>query len=164
MNIRCLSVHGCLVTPHSHSMYFGDDLMPEADAQNGHVAAGSSHKFLTDACLCRSTGAGRQHNVCWIHRQERLNGHLIIANNPNLDRRIDHTDAVHEIPRERIVIVDEQQHRGKVASQAALRRGPCAGDAVLSHHEEVFGDRIGQPLVITVDPALYPLQKVVRAL
>ncbi len=157
VNVGSLAMHGAIVPADSHAVHLRDDLMSKAHSEHWDFARCLPHQILADSSLGRRTWAGREHDMARVHRKQRINGLLVVPHNPNLQIRIDHTDAVNEVPCKRVVVVDEKQHAGKVAGRAKLRRGSRPSNSVLRHNKQVFRDRIRKSLIISINSALNPL-------
>src|SRR4030095_11110894 len=93
-------------------------LMTEADAEDWHLARERADQLAGTTGLARCTGAGRDDEM---RRRERAGGarvERVVA--PYRDVRAEHAQALDEVVGEGIVVVDEQDSCGHVASRVAV--------------------------------------------
>src|SRR5690606_5819765 len=100
-----------------------DALMAEADAEHRDAAGECLDHRERDARILRAARARRDHEM---RRRERLrvrHGQRIVAVDVHV--RAEHEERLHEVVRERVVVVDQKQldaHNPSSASSSALRR------------------------------------------
>lgn len=121
MNGAGLAVHGNGVPRDGHAVGISHALMAEADAQDGDAAGEAGDDGGRDAGLFGSAGAGRDDDVRWaattIQGSGLIRGDLVVAHHEHvgigLEGGIDLTEAVDQIPREGVVVVNQENHAGE---------------------------------------------------
>ena len=109
-NLRRLAVNWLIVSLDCHAVRITDRLMTEADTKNWNLAAKKTDEICTDAAFFGRTRTRRNHQPLWIQRTRFIACDRIIANHMDRHRTIEHAEGLHEIPGERVVVVDEEQH------------------------------------------------------
>lgn len=88
----------------------GDGLVPQTHTEDGDAAREGSQQIRTDPGLIRRTRSGRNYQACWCSLDGFLNRNAVIANDLDINARREGAQALHKVPREGIVIIDEQNH------------------------------------------------------
>ena len=103
-------MNGAIVARDTHPMHITNCLMAEADSKNRNLPAKRRDQLARDATLARSARTWRNHEILRAVRNRGRSAHRIIAHDTNLKCAVEHAEGLHEIPSERVVVVDEKQH------------------------------------------------------
>ena len=117
MDFGGLAVHGDDVPLHGHAVQVADGLVAQADAQHGDAPAEVLDHGGGAAGLFGSAGAGGDDEVCWaaatVEPRCFIGGDLVVADDVDFDGRIDLAQPLDKVVREGVVVVDQEDHRGK---------------------------------------------------
>ena len=83
-----------------------DRLVAEAHAEHRHSRAELSDEVDADPCLLGNARAGRHHDRCGIQPRDIGDGQGVVSLDG--DRRTEFPQVLHEVERERVVVVDDQ--------------------------------------------------------
>ncbi len=83
-------------------------LVAEADAKHGDGGAEGLDDVVGEAGFARRTGAGRNEDAGRFQGADLVESDLVIAGNLHLHAQL--AEVLHEVVREAVVIVDDQQH------------------------------------------------------
>src|SRR5436190_4494120 len=104
--------------PHDHAAGgLTDRLMAKTDAEDRQLAEKSLDAFDRNAGFARRAGTGRDNQVAGLFGGDLVASNLIITMDLDFDRRVDFTQPLDEVVGERVVVVDEQDHRAKIGGQ-----------------------------------------------
>ena len=90
--------------------HLANRLMPQTDSQNRHPAGKAPHRITRHARLRRRARTGRNHQMRRCQGGDLVAADLIVAAHKNLHAGSDLAQSLHQIPGERIVVVDQQDH------------------------------------------------------
>ena len=86
-----------------------DRLMSQANPQQRHLARKMADQLDADSGFLRRARAGREHDPFRVHRLHLGGRHLVIA--AHLDLRTQFAQILHQVVGERIVIVEDENHK-----------------------------------------------------
>src|SRR5262249_8178279 len=107
---RRLAVHDPVVAQHLTTKDMPDALMPQTYAQHRYFRSEALDHVVGHTGLARRTRAGRDDDVTWLQFFDLVHAYLIVPMNLQVDSRIQLPQALHQVVRERIVVVDEKNH------------------------------------------------------
>src|SRR3974390_3278121 len=93
--------------------------MSETHAENGNASSERFDHLHGHAGIVGRTGAGRNTQMRRLERSGLFYGDLIVAMHEHLS--VEHQESLHQVVRERVVIIDEEQARSHKPSSAKLR-------------------------------------------
>ncbi len=121
-----LAVHEDVVAFDRKAVHVRHALVPQTDTQDGDAPGEPVDDRRRDARLLGGARARRDHDVRRTAASGQRLGLVgrdpVVARDeeipPQLERRIELAEALHEIPRERVVVVDEKDHATMVGPGA----------------------------------------------
>src|SRR5437899_3274605 len=117
-NLAGLAMHQVLRAHHLAAKSCADGLVAEADSEQRHIslAREMADQFNTDARFLRSAGSGRKQDAFGVHRLDLSDGHFVVA--ANLHLRAQFAKVLDEVVSERIVVIEDEDHKFIVAPAA----------------------------------------------
>lgn len=105
-----LSVHRFRAADDVPAEVLSDRLMSETNAEDRHLARKMLDRRDRNARVLGRSGSGRYYEMRWLEIAfDRLDGHLVISNDAHLGAKL--AEILDEVVCERIVIVDNNEHR-----------------------------------------------------
>jgi len=117
-----LAVHQVFGADDLSAKSCADGLMSEADAKHGNFAGEVADDVDADAGVLRSAGAGRDDDALGMHGCDFGDRHLVIA--AHLDVSAQFSEILDEVVSERVVVVEDEDHRGIVIGGGWQRAEP----------------------------------------
>src|SRR5579884_383957 len=111
-----LAVHDAVGANYSSAECRPDRLMSETDAQYGNFPGKLLDQLNRDSRLVGRAGAGRDHDLARMQFAHLVHGDLIIATNLHLFSGL--ANVLHEIEGERIVVVENEDHKKLLSCSA----------------------------------------------
>ena len=84
--------------------------MAQTDSQKRHLEREPLDNVVGDACLNGRAWSRRNDQVRRMPSLDLVERHLVVADHPQLDRRIDLAEPLNEVVGERIVVIDQKNH------------------------------------------------------
>src|SRR3984893_12512505 len=104
---RCqLAMHGFWRADDLAAKGLADRLMAETNPKNWNGGSRGLDEFEADPGIARSARAGRQHDRVWRRAHNVSHAHLVVAT--HRDVRAERAQAMHQVPGETVVIVDQR--------------------------------------------------------
>ena len=119
LNLAGFAVHQVLRANHLAAKSCANRLVSETDAEQRHIvlvlvlAREMADQFDADAGFLRSTGSGGNDDALRVHRLDLADGHFVVAANLNLGAQF--AKVLDEVIGERIVVIEDEDHRFIVA-------------------------------------------------
>src|SRR4051812_4342387 len=126
----CLAVHQALRLADLAAVGLHDRLMPEAHAERRYSLAEPADDLEARARVGRTTGPGGDDQVARLELLRVVGVDLVVTDHGHLGAEL--LEEVREVVRERVVVVDQEDHAPSASSSAAssaasLRRhSPCS--------------------------------------
>ena len=110
MNGTGLTVHGDVIATNGHAVDITDRLVTKADTESRDAPLEMRKQRAADAGLLRRARAGRDHQVRGGKRLGARDIDGIIADDFDAQARVDLTEALDEVPGERVIVVNQEEH------------------------------------------------------
>ena len=110
MNGAGLAVHCDVITAHGHAMDVTDRLMTKAYAECWDAPLEMRKQRAADTSLLRRARTRRDHQVRGCKRLGTRDVDGIIADDFDAQARVDLTEALDEVPGERVIVVNQEEH------------------------------------------------------
>ena len=108
LNRGGFSVHHAVIHDHIRAEDMTDALMSEADAQRWDLGAECADNFVGQTRFARRTRTRRDKDSVGVQAPNCCESNLIISMNLHVHAHF--SQVLHEVVRERIVVIDDQQH------------------------------------------------------
>ena len=107
---RRLAVHDPFVPHHLAAEHVADALVAQADAERRHRFGEPPDQLVGDARLARRARTRRDDEVRGLQRGHLVRRDLVVANDAQVDVRVELAQALDEVISKGIVVVDEEDH------------------------------------------------------
>ena len=115
-----LAVHHALGPDDCAAKGLHDALVPEANTQDGHLSGQGLDQVHADARVVGCAGTGRDDQALRLQRDRLGDGNLVVAHHMHLGAQF--PEGLHDVVRERVVVVDEQMHDYRPSSAMRTAR------------------------------------------
>ena len=115
MDPRGFAVHDSIGPHHLRTKGMTDTLMAQADAKQGNPGGEPRDDFVRDSSLDRRAGPRRDDQVAGRRALDVFERDLIVANDFEIDARVDFAQPLYKVVCERVVVVDQENHDQKRA-------------------------------------------------
>src|SRR6267378_2601339 len=118
LDLTGFAVHQVLRAHHLPAEGRADGLVSEADSEQRHIslAREMADQFDADAGFLRSAGSWRKQDAFGVHRLDLSHGYFVVA--ANLHLRAQFAKVLDEVVSERIVVIEDEDHKFIVAPAA----------------------------------------------
>ncbi len=110
MDIACFAVNDPRMALDGHPVDVPQTLMAQADAQDWHPPGEPFEDFVGHTRFGGRTRAGRNDHAFGLERLDLVRGEFVVADHSDLERAVEFADPVDEIPREAVVVVNDEDH------------------------------------------------------
>src|SRR5207247_2582240 len=127
LDARRLAVHRRAGAHDAAPEHGANRLMTETDAEHRRPAAKLTNDAHGDAGLLRPAGTGRDHDAIRSCRSDFVHRYGVVAQHAHVGAEL--AQVLHEVIRERIVVIDDQYHCGSRIADSAFTIPPAPAPA-----------------------------------